>query len=180
MRAVAIIGAECTGKSVLAADLASALPGVAVPEHLRTWVARTGRVPRAAEQHDVMAGQIADERAAAAGTSAEWVVSDAGALMTAVYSLLYYADDALVDQAVAHHRIAYAATLWCVPDVPWVPDQGQRDGPELRARGHDVIGEVLARTALPVVAVAGPRPVRLRTALAALGVQHPAGGLPVP
>jgi nicotinamide riboside kinase len=167
MTVVAVIGAECTGKSVLAGDLGRALPGVVVPEHLRGWVERMGRVPRAAEQAGVLAGQLADERAAAA-TGARWVVSDAGALTTAMYSLLYYADDSLIGGAVEHHRAAYAATLWCVPDLPWVPDEGQRDGPELRERGHRVIGEVLAATGLPVVPLAGPRPVRLATALAAI------------
>jgi nicotinamide riboside kinase len=164
---VAIIGAECTGKSVLAADLGRALPAAVVREHLRGWVERHGRVPGAQEQCDVLRGQIADEERAAA-TGAAWVVSDAAALMTAVYSLLYYADDSLVSQAVAHHRTAYAATFWCVPDLPWVADAGQRDGPELRDRGHAVVGEVLAATGLPVLPVAGPRPVRLATALAAL------------
>jgi nicotinamide riboside kinase len=164
---VAIIGAECSGKTSLAEALGVALPARVVPEQLRRFVDRHGRVPTAAEQPAVLHQQIAAEAAAAEGGG--WVVSDAGVLMTAVYSLLYYDDDTLLAPALAHHRQACAATLWCDIDIPWTPDDRQRDGPAFRLRAHRLIAEVLAADPLPVVAVHGAPEVRLRTALAAVG-----------
>jgi nicotinamide riboside kinase len=169
-RLVAVIGAECSGKSALAGALGRALPAVVVPEQLRVFVDARGRVPTSREQALVMAEQIAAERRAAA-VSDRWVVSDAGALMTAIYSLLYYDDDSLVEAAVAHHRDAYAQTVWCGIDLPWVPDGAQRDGPAYREKGHALIGAVIEARGLEAVPVAGPLDARLasvRSALAAV------------
>jgi nicotinamide riboside kinase len=163
---IAIIGAECSGKTSLAEALGPALAAQVVPEQLRRFVDRHGRVPTAAEQPAVLQQQIGAEAAAAAAGG--WVVSDGGALMTAVYSLLYYDDDTLLAPAMAHHRQACAATLWCDIDVPWTPDAGQRDGPAFRLRAHRLIAEVLADAALQAVAVRGALEVRLQTALAAV------------
>lgn len=163
---VAIIGAECSGKTSLAEALGVALPARVVPEQLRRFVDRHGRAPTPAEQSAVLQQQIAAEAAQAAAGG--WVVSDAGALMTAVYSMLYYDDDTLAAPALDHHRQACAATLWCDIDIPWTPDPGQRDGPAYRLRAHRLIAEVLAADPLPVIAVPGAPEVRLRTALAAV------------
>jgi len=164
---VAIIGAECTGKSTLAVALARELGGAVVSEHLRSFVQEHGRVPTAAEQPAVMAEQIAAERRAAAGS--DWVVSDSGAIMTAVYSRIYYGDDSLIAAAAEHHRSAYLLTLWCDVDLPWVPDPGQRDGPESRAAGHEAIRALLAAEPFPAARVSGTPAQRLRAALGLLG-----------
>jgi nicotinamide riboside kinase len=162
-RTLAIVGAECSGKSSLAAALGEALPAVVVPEYLRSFVDTHGRAPMAHEQRGVMEAQIAAERAAAAsGTSPEgWIVSDAGALVTAVYSVLYFDDEALLEAALDHHRTAYLLTVWCDIDLPWVEDGMQRDGEEHRGRGHEILASVLARGTLDVLPVSGPVPQRL-------------------
>lgn len=127
---VAVVGAECSGKSTLCSDLRGTLGGTLVPEYLRTFVNEHQRVPRREEQAGVMAGQISHEVQAIAG-GPDWVWSDSGALMTAIYSLMYYDDSSLLAPALDHHR-KYAATIWCDIDVPWMPDDGQRDGPDFR------------------------------------------------
>lgn len=164
---VAVIGAECSGKTSLAVALAQRLGGDVVPEELRCFVDQHGRAPRAAEQAGVMQRQVAAE--AAAASRGGWIISDAAVLMTAAYSLLYYGDDALLAPALAHHRRAYVATLWCDIDIAWRADGAQRDGPQLRDRGHQLLTDVLAEHALPVVVVRGTPATRLRTALAVLG-----------
>jgi nicotinamide riboside kinase len=165
-RIVGVIGAECSGKSTLAAALARALGGSLVPESLRSFVDRLGRVPTATEQAGVIQEQIAAERAAA--ERACWVISDGGVLMTAVYSALYYSDASLIELAVAHHRSAYAATLWCALDVPWRPDEGHRDGPEFRERAQVLLRHTLRDHPLRVLEVSGSPQVRLQAALAYL------------
>ena len=69
---IAIVGAESTGKTQLAADLAQALSHhtgrrVAwVPEMLRSWCERTGRTPQAHEQAPILRAQHEQIDAAAA------------------------------------------------------------------------------------------------------------------
>jgi nicotinamide riboside kinase len=162
---VAVIGAECSGKSTLAQQLGAALPATVVPEYLRSFVQQHRRVPSPDEQRAVMAGQIAAE----ASARGRWVVSDSGVLMTAVYSILYYDDDSLVPAAVEHHCHAYRTTVWCDIDLPWAADEGQRDGPQYRARGHRIIAEIVAAHGLPVLAVAGSPSARVAAVLRELG-----------
>ncbi len=161
---IAVIGAECSGKTTLARALAQQLDAALVPEALRAFVDEHGRPPAAAEQASVMAAQIASEAAAGGG----WVVSDAGALMTAVYSILYYSDRSLAPAALQHHRTACALTVWCAPDIPWVADAGHRDGPAQRKAGEDVIGAVLAGSDLSVLRVHGDVALRLGSVRRAL------------
>lgn len=168
---VALVGAECSGKSTLAQALGEALPARVVPEYLRTFVQQNGRAPTAVEQRAVMTAQIRAERIAARQSAAggdRWVVSEAGALMTAVYSLLYYGDESLVLPALEHHRTSCAATVWCDIDLPWVADPGQRDGPQFRAEGHRIIGRIVAEHSLAVLRATGSAGHRRDAILTAL------------
>ena len=164
-RVVGVVGAECSGKSELSRALAAELVGGAlVPEQLRTWVALHGRAPRAGEQAGVMAAQ---QRAEQEFADHEWVVSDSGSLMTAIYSQLYFDDDSLLPAALAHHR-TYELTIWCGIDIPWVAEPGQRDGPQFRQRGNELLRRALAGSGLRVLPVAGGLPERLASSLAVL------------
>jgi nicotinamide riboside kinase len=159
---IVLVGGESTGKSTLMRSLAGALPAIEVPEALRGWVDERGRVPDAAEQWEVMAAQVANEaegliQAEVAGL--RWVVSDGGAIMTAVYSTLYYADDTLTPAALTAAERA-SLIVWCDSDFPWVPDPGQRDGPETRDAAQRLIGEVLAGSRVPWLKVSGDVAVR--------------------
>ena len=164
---IAVVGAEGSGKTTLAQALAGRLQARLVPEELRAFVDQHQRPPSRAEQSDVLAAQLAAE--AGAGVGGGWVVSDAGALMTAVYSRLYYRDDSLWEPALAHHRTAYVLTLWCGIDIPWLSDPGYRDGPDWRRRGHLMIAEAVERGELAAVLVEGSVERRLEAALTALG-----------
>lgn len=159
-RIVAVIGAECSGKTTLARALAAALPGEYVPEQLRLFVQEHRRPPLQSEQAGVMRRQIA--AAALPGT----VISDGGALMTAVYSVLYFDDDSLVAPAVQYHRKECALTVWCGIDVPWQADQGQRDGPQHRRRADAIIAGIATEYGLPVRHVCGSVAQRLAAVLA--------------
>jgi nicotinamide riboside kinase len=167
---IAIVGGESTGKSTLAAALAAELPAIVVPEALRTWVTEHARVPTAAEQQDVVELHTRLERAAlaeAAGRGVPWVASDAGPLMTAVYSILYYDDDSLVTEAV---RLSGGTRLvvWCDDDIPWVPDADQRDGVHMRAAAQRIIGQLLIDSGLAWLKVTGDLPTRVAAVRAQL------------
>ena len=171
---IGLIGGECTGKSTIAAMLAECLSGSVASEVLREFVATRGRVPRLEEQRQVMRDQIAREESvmgAMIGQSADRghvVIGDPAPAMTALYSDVYYDDDSLLADAV-QHTSSYDLLLWCRADIPWVPDPGQRDGPEYRALVDARIGlfvyDSLAPAGIGVVELYGSDDARLATAL---------------
>jgi nicotinamide riboside kinase len=173
---IGLIGGECTGKSTIAAMLAERLPGSVASEVLREFVAKRGRVPRMEEQRQVMLDQVAREEALAVevgGTSAggrHVVIGDPAPAMTALYSDVYYGDDSLLGDAVQHAG-RYDLVLWCRPDLPWVPDPGQRDGPEYRTlvdeRIDRFVRDHLTPAGICVTELTGDAGARLTTALAA-------------
>ncbi|MBP7972470.1 MAG: ATP-binding protein [Candidatus Nanopelagicales bacterium] len=167
---IGLLGGECSGKTTLGRALGKALPARYVPEALREFVDREGRTPTHAEQRAIMRAQMAAESiglrsAVAAGE--EWVVSDPGALMTAIYSIAYFDDDSLLTEALVGQS-RYRLTFLCDPAFPWQPDGDQRDGPEHRQRVHDLLVEVIRAHDLDVVEVVGPPHDRIEQALAAI------------
>jgi nicotinamide riboside kinase len=168
-RLICVIGAECTGKTSLVRDLADALGARVVPEVLRDWCEVQGRTPQVHEQAALMQAQIHMENKALAQINSGYsaiVLCDTAPLLTAVYSLHYFADDSLLALAHAHHR-RYALTLWLQPDLPWVADGLQRDGLVAQAAVHSVLAQQLAQQS-PVVRIAGSGPARLQAARSAL------------
>ena len=167
---VAIVGAESTGKTTLAAALAESLGRETgrrvawVPEVLREWCERTGRTPLAHEQGSIMRAQ--HERLNAAAETHEVVVCDTTALMTAVYSRIVFGDRSLDERAVALHR-RVGVTLLTALDLPWVPDGLQRDGPHVREPVDNALRELMNSHGIPYAIVTGTDGARLQNALAA-------------
>lgn len=169
-RRIAIVGAECVGKTLLAQALAEALQGLWVPEYLRSFCDVRGRPPVAREQAQILEQQIALEDEAIRHAQAQalgWVFADSAPLMTALYSHIYFDDASLDESADAHHR-HYDATLLLVPDLPWEADGFQRESPAMRARVHALLQLKLGALDLPVFEVSGSGPERLARARAAL------------
>lgn len=176
---IALLGAESTGKTVLARALAASLRTggrrvARIAEHLREFCDDRGRTPRQDEQQ-----RIADEqtrRIDAAAASHEIVVADTSALMIAVYSDIVFGDTTLYPAAEAAHGRC-DVTLLTALDLPWRPDGLQRDGPQVREPVDRLIRAALDRAALPYAVVFGHGEARLQAALAA--TRH-AIGLDVP
>lgn len=166
---VAIVGAESTGKTTLAAALAQRLAQAGafrvawVPEVLREWCARTGRTPRADEQAGILQAQ--HERVQAAAALHDIVVCDTTALMTAVYSRLIFGDRSLEAPAVALHRGMHATLLTAI-DLPWVPDGHQRDGPQVREPVDRALRELMHAHDIGYAVVSGSGATRVDRAFA--------------
>jgi nicotinamide riboside kinase len=168
---IAVLGAESTGKTTLAQGLSEALAAQTalrtawVPEALRQWCDNTGRTPLAHEQGSIlrMQHQAIDE---AASTHAV-VVCDTTGLMTALYSQVIFGDTSLLARAVALHQ-RMACTLVLTPDLPWVADGHQRDGPVMQQRVQLALLALLRAERLPFFEVAGSGGSRLAHALAAV------------
>ena len=170
VRRVAIIGAECVGKTELAMRLAQYLPGLWIPEYLREFCDELGRTPAAQEQPLILAQQRRREEEAvdrAGAQRLDWVLADSAPLVTAAYSELLFDDVSLYEAAVAHHA-GYRATLLLAPDLPWIADGIQRDGPAVRVAFHALLLDRLQDAGLPFTTIGGVGERREQAALKAL------------
>ena len=171
-RCIAIVGAESTGKTTLAAALAQRLAAdtgrrVAwVPELLRQWCDRHGRTPHAHEQEGILRAQ--HDCMATAAAAHDWVVCDTTALMTAVYSGLVFGDHTLDALAAQLHRDSVGATLLTALDLPWVSDGLQRDGPQVRQPVDDALRGLMQRQGIDFAVVGGHGEERVAQALRAV------------
>ncbi|WP_395667753.1 AAA family ATPase [Rhodoferax sp.] len=168
---VAILGAECTGKTHLASALAQQLqariPGATwVGEYLREWCDRQGRTPHVHEQRGIAQEQI---QRVLAQPNASLLISDTAPLLTAVYSEVLFGDTSLYGYAIAQHR-QFQLTLVTGLDLPWVADSFQRDGPALRAQVDRRLRAVLLHERIDFSTVYGHGGGRTQNAL--LAVEH--------
>ncbi len=135
--AVAIVGAESTGKSELARALADALArefGLrcrVVDEWLRDWCRLHGRTPRADEQMGIAREHARRIAEAAAQPGVDVLLCDTTPLMVAVYSDLLF-DDRALEPVARDCQAQMDATLLTSLDLPWIADGMMRDGPHVR------------------------------------------------
>jgi nicotinamide riboside kinase len=169
---IALVGAESTGKTMLAAALAARLADAtglacsAVGEALREWCDHTGRTPRLEEQAFIFAEQR--RRIEAAASSHDVVVADTTPLLTAVYSRIVFGDRSLDDRAGRWHAATVSHTLVTALDLPWVADGHQRDGAHVREPVDAALRELLAAHRIAWSRVAGSGPARVEAALDAV------------
>lgn len=167
MRQAGLIGAECTGKSSIAAALAEELGAIHVPEALRTFVETRGRVPEDLDQAGIMSEQRASVLMARMDHPDALIVCDPLPLMTAIYSLAYFDDSTLLAEAINDAR-TYDVIWWCRPDLPWIPDGDQRDGEDRRSQVDSLIAQTVRETGLPVIELSGSIESRSREAINSL------------
>jgi nicotinamide riboside kinase len=136
--------------------LAAASHGVVVSEALRTFFIEHGRTPAQEEQQSILLAQRAREIAASQEHPFAVIMCDPATTMTAIYSELYFQDSSLRAQAVAF-AADYDALLWCRPDIPWVAEPGQHDGPQFREAADLLISQWLfdLQAVTPVLEITG-------------------------
>lgn len=159
---VAILGAESSGKSTLAAALALHYDTAWVPEYLREFVETEARVPFEHDQVHIAQVQIEREHASAA-LARRFLFCDTTPFMTAIYSGVYWGR---VDaQLAALDRLYdYAVTLVTAPDGPWVPDGLQRESEAVRQSVHQAVIDKLERRSIAYTLVSGNLELRLAQA----------------
>ncbi len=162
---VALLGAECTGKSTLARALAARLGAGLVTEYLREWCEARGTTPQAHEQASIAAEQARRIEHGAAHHAL--LIADTTPLMTALFSQHYFSDDSLLAQALDFQRRC-DLTLLCAPDLPWQADGFMRDGPGVRTAIDTRLRDTLSQHALPWQSVQGTEDCRLDAALRAI------------
>jgi NadR type nicotinamide-nucleotide adenylyltransferase len=169
VKRVAILGAESSGKSTLAAALAVHYGTVWVPEYLREFVETHARVPDEVDQYPIARTQLEREDAAAKQAT-RFVFCDTTPLMTAVYSRQYWGrvDGQL---ALLERRHDYAFTLVTAPDSPWEADGLQRESEEVRQTVHELVVRVLQEREIPYLLVNGSLQQRMLQASRLLEVE---------
>jgi NadR type nicotinamide-nucleotide adenylyltransferase len=169
VKRVAILGAESSGKSTLAAALALHYGTVWVPEYLREFVETLARVPEEGDQYRIARTQLELEDAAAAKAT-RIVFCDTTPLMTGVYSRFYWGRvDAQL--ALLERRHDYAVTLVTAPDSPWEADGLQRDSEEVRQTIHELVVRILQEREIPYLLVNGSLQQRMLQASPLLEVE---------
>lgn len=163
---IAIIGAECTGKTTLAQDLAAHYNTVWVPEYVREFVDRKGDLP-VLEDIPLIAQSQAEKEDALAREANRVLLCDTNLIMNAIYSDHYLGScpQSVMDES---RRRTYDLTLVTDTDIPWQADSIQRESPEVRdLLQRKFIDELKARN-IPYTLVTGNREARMKTATRAI------------
>ncbi|HEY9066048.1 MAG TPA: ATP-binding protein [Burkholderiaceae bacterium] len=168
---IALLGAESTGKTTLAAELQAALaaPGRSVgrvAEYLREFCELHGRTPRRDEQRGIALEQT--RRIAEAAAQHDIVIADTTALMIAVYSDYVFDDTGLYADALAA-QARCDLTLLTALDLPWAADGWIRDGAHAREPVDTKVRAALDAARVPYAIVAGQGLARRDAALACIG-----------
>lgn len=168
---VVITGAESTGKTTLAKILAEKTGGTYVPESVRTFVDRVGRIPVETDV-DEIATRFLESRDAALETERRIVFFDTDLISTVVYQKYYFGS--CPDRIVQLSRDTEGAIYFLSGDeIAWEPDPGQRDGPEVRAETQQLIIQELERRGVDFVRLAGSIEDRVATAMGILKQRFP-------
>jgi NadR type nicotinamide-nucleotide adenylyltransferase len=172
---VVVLGAESTGTSTLAADLAEALGTVWVPEYGREYTEiRAGglHAPWRDDEFELIVDrQLAAEAAAARRAPRPLLVCDTDVLATAVWFERYRGrwPAALHRRALDHPPLLYLLTG---DEIPFVAD-GMRDGEHIRPEMARRFREVLAGQPVPWTELRGDRRHRLAAAVRAVEARLP-------
>lgn len=167
---ICLLGAESTGKTTLARQLAAHFDCPWVPEVLRAFCDERGRTPTREEQSEVLETQhrqVMTAQTVARQNKAPFVFCDTAPLLTAVYSDFVFGDCSLYARARVLHA-SYGLTLFLALDLAWVADGLQRDGAHVRAPVSQLIAAQLNALGTPFSIISGQGEQRFKSALQAL------------
>jgi NadR type nicotinamide-nucleotide adenylyltransferase len=165
-RRVVVIGAESTGKTTLAQDLAGSLETVWVPEYGRWyWEGRSYLADQGWDTDEfrrITAAQRSLEADLARRAAHGVVICDTDALVTAVWHERYmgFPDPGLEAGLTEARPDLY---LLCSPDFAWVQD-GTRESNHRRDWMQEAMAERARATGAQVVVLTGPPEQRLARA----------------
>jgi nicotinamide riboside kinase len=176
---IAILGAECSGKTTLAKRLAAELTrqgfsACFVSEALREWCDTNQRTPKASEQTDIAKLQIQRIQDAPA---VDYLIADTTALITAIYSELIFNDTSLYPLALENQQ-GFDLTFVMGLDLPWVADGIQRDGVAIQSAFDAKLRHVLQSQGIGFSVVYGSGDERLNNAMNAIATISKAQHLP--
>jgi NadR type nicotinamide-nucleotide adenylyltransferase len=166
---IVFTGSESTGKSTLAAAVATHYGVEVVPEFVRAFAEQRGGVIEFSDHGPIARGQMAleDEYVARAMRMAAalpaLVIQDTDLLSTVVYCRHYFGScpEWIEDAARARRPDLY---LLCGTDVPWVAD-GVRDRGHMREEMQELFVAAVAASQAANASISGAADVRLARAI---------------
>ncbi|HRN38461.1 MAG TPA: ATP-binding protein [Flavobacteriales bacterium] len=167
MRKVVVTGPECSGKSVLSAQLAEHLGVPWVPEMARPYLEQLERPYGEADLRKIAELQLrTEEERHAAQRDASLLICDTDLITIRIWGEEKYgrSDPWIVKQT---EERAYDLWLLCTPDIPWVYDP-QRENPYDRDRLFGVYRQTLERLKKPYAVISGEEEERLKQAVNAI------------
>jgi HTH-type transcriptional repressor of NAD biosynthesis genes len=167
---VVIVGAESTGTTTLARDLAESLGTVWVPEYGRTYSELKGPLNAwlwSGREFDVIAHEQSAQEDAAARLCGPVLVVDTDALATAVWHERYIGSRSTSVEHFAATRRPDLYVLTSPDGVAW-EDDGMRDGLGERAWMHQRFRQTLMESGTPWIEVVGSPSERVGLAEAAI------------
>ena len=176
---IAILGAECSGKTTLAKRLVAELihqgfSACFVAEALREWCDRNQRTPKASEQIDIAKLQIQHIQDAPA---VDYLIADTTALITAIYSELIFNDTSLYPLALENQQ-GFDLTFVMGLDLPWVADGIQRDGVAIQSAFDTKLRNVLQSQGIGFSVIYGSGDERFENAMTAVATMSKAQHMP--
>ena len=174
LRRVTLFGAESTGKTTLARQLAAHFKTVVAFEYGRFYTQAFGQAAAGAEDiRRIVLGHLAGV-AAARPLANRVLIEDTDPVLTAIWS------DVLTGERApwfAGYRDYPDLYLFCDIDVPWTAD-GVRyfSNADERRHFHEACERELRTRGAPVVKLAGPKAQRLAAGIAAIEGLLRAGG----
>ena len=163
MYRVVITGAESTGKTTLAEQLAAHFEAPFSREFVRDFVQSIDRPIREQDLNAIMNGQIKYENEACENTT-RLVFHDTNLLSNVIYAD-YYFDQHPKELDLALSENQYDLYLFCQNEIPWVDDGAQRDSPLARDEIHQAFGEMLKDCAIPAIKIKGSPEDRFHQAI---------------
>jgi NadR type nicotinamide-nucleotide adenylyltransferase len=164
VRRVCVLGAESTGTTTLARELAEHYGCAWVPEYGRSFCEQRPNIAWCTEDFVQIARQQQADEDAAARRGGRLLICDTDALATSIWHERYLGDPSAEVARLAAGR-SYALYILTSDDIPFVQD-GTRDGEHIRGWMTERFRHVLAARPEPWIEVRGPREQRLATAQA--------------
>ena len=163
---VVIMGAASTGKTTLAQALAENYQTVWVAEYLRQFVDEKGAPPEENDVHTIAQGHL-DLVSRMRSRANRVLFLDTDLFTTCVYQRIYFnkCPRYIEVSAKSHQSGLY---LFTYPDIPWVPDPGQRSSPQKSELTHKLLRMEASEHSLNTFSIRGTGDERLRLAITAV------------
>ncbi|MCH6256511.1 ATP-binding protein [Puniceicoccaceae bacterium K14] len=166
VKRVVFIGAECTGKSTIARAIATRLGEPCSTEYVRHYVDQLDRPLIQDDLDPIARGQLSLEDEAFSEAS-HYVIHDTNILSSILYAEHYFSTHIdWVDDTFS--KRLYDTYFLCQPDMLWVADPGQREGPREREEMQKRFEEILNRYEIQYESLGGSVEQRLETVVRCL------------
>ena len=166
MYRVVITGAESTGKTTLAEQLATHFKAPLSREFVRDYVESINRPIHVKDLRAIMEGQINYESEACKNTP-RIAFHDTNLLSNSIYAEYYFKQQPKALGSVLS-LTKYDLYLFCQNEIPWQPDGEQRDSPRARDEIHQAFEKHLADCPVPVIQIKGNPENRFHQAISAI------------